>query len=410
MANLPSIKYKTERNDKMKLEIVIIGGAGHVGLPLALTFASKGKKVGIYDINGETLDSIKHGKMPFVEEGAGKILKKVINKNLFVHNNLNIIRQAKVVIVVIGTPVDEHLNPKFAEIKKFFLEYIQYFRSGQTIILRSTVYPGTTDKVAELLKEKRVKVNLCFCPERIAEGKAIKEIFELPQIISGATKKAEKEAIKLFRPICKDIIVLSPLAAELAKLFTNVYRYIHFSIANQFYMIANDYGFNFYEIYKAMTYNYPRAKSLPSPGFTAGPCLFKDTMQLAAFNNYNFYLGHTAMLINEGLPNYLVLSLKKKYDLSKKKVGILGMAFKANCDDKRESLSYKLKKICEMECNKVYCSDVYIKEQGFMGPNELIRKSDLVIIGAPHKEYKKLKIPRKKLVDIWNFYKKGAIR
>ncbi len=392
----------------MNPEIVIIGGAGHVGLPLALVFASKGKKVGIFDINRQTLNKISKGQMPFREEGAEQILKKVINKTLFVHDNPNIIKQAKIVIVVIGTPVDEHLNPEFASIKKFFTGFIPYFKTGQTIILRSTVYPGTTDKVAELFKENKVNVNLCFCPERIAEGKAIKEIFDLPQIVSGTTKKAEEEAKKLFKLICKDTIVLSPLAAELAKLFTNVYRYIHFSIANQFYMIANDYGLDFYEIYKAMTRNYPRASSLPRPGFTAGPCLFKDTMQLAAFNNYNFYLGHTAMLINEGLPNYIVSSLKKKYDLSKKTVGILGMAFKANCDDKRESLSYKLKKICEMEVKRVYCSDVYIKEEGFVGAKELIQKSDLVIIGAPHKEYKNLKVPKNKLVDIWDFYKKGA--
>jgi len=387
----------------MKPEIVVIGGAGHVGLPLALVFADKGKKVGIYDINQKTLGDIKKGRMPFKEEGAESLLKKVINKNLFTYSDPGIIKEAKIVIVVIGTPVDEHLNPEFASIKKFFADFIPYFRPGQTIILRSTVYPGTTDKVAELFKEKKLDANLCFCPERIAEGKAIKEIFELPQIVSGTTKKAEEEAKKLFKVICKDILVLSPLAAELSKLFTNVYRYIHFSIANQFYMITNDYGLDFYEIYNAMTYNYPRARSLPRPGLTAGPCLFKDTMQLAAFNNYNFFLGHTAMLINEGLPNYIVTSLKNKYDLSKKKIGILGMAFKANCDDKRESLSYKLKKICEMEAKQVHCSDVYIKEDGFIGAKELVAKSDIVIIGAPHKEYKNLKIPKNKLIDIWNF-------
>ncbi|MFC1559525.1 nucleotide sugar dehydrogenase [Candidatus Margulisiibacteriota bacterium] len=390
----------------MKHDIVVIGGGGHVGLPLALAFANKGKKVAIYDINTKVVKLINSGKMPFDEGGAGQVLKKVINKKLFVYDDPGVIKSAKYVVVVIGTPVDEHLNPKFTAIKKFFLEYLSYFKPGQTIVLRSTVYPGTTDRVADLFKDRKVNINLCFCPERIAEGKAMKEIYELPQIVSGTTKKAETEAIKLFKVICKDVIVIAPMAAELAKLFTNVYRYIHFSIANQFYMMANDYGLDFYKIHEAMTRNYPRAKSFPRPGFTAGPCLFKDTMQLAAFNNYNFFLGHTAMLVNEGLPNYIVSSLKKKENLSKKKVGILGMAFKGDCDDKRESLSYKLKKICEMECKKVYCSDVYITEKGFVEAKELIKKSDIVILGALHKEYKKLNIPKNKLVDIWNFYRK----
>jgi UDP-N-acetyl-D-mannosaminuronic acid dehydrogenase len=166
-------------------------------------------------------------------------------------------------------------------------------------------------------------------------------------------------------------------------------------------MIANDLGLDFNRICEAVTRDYPRASSFPKPGFAAGPCLFKDTMQLASFSNNNFFLGHSAMLINEGLPNYIVSQLKKTRDLKKLKVGILGMAFKGNSDDRRESLSYKLKKICEVECKEVYCSDVYIRDAGFVPAGELIRKSDVVIIGAPHDEYRKLNIPKGKLLDVW---------
>ena len=391
----------------MKHDIVVIGGAGHVGLPLAIAFAAKGKKVGIYDINESALNMIKKGRMPFLEAGAEEALKKIVGSRLFAASDPNIISGAKYVVVVIGTPVDEHLNPRFSAIKRFFLEYMPYFRSGQTIVLRSTVYPGTTERIAKIFNGRNVKVNLCFCPERIAEGRAMEELYKLPQIVSGTTKKAQAQAKALFSVICKEVLTLPPMAAELTKLFTNSYRYIHFSIANQFYMMASDWGLDFREIYKAMTHNYPRAKSLPRPGFAAGPCLFKDTMQLAAFNNNNFFLGHTAMLINEGLPNYIISTLKKKSSLSRKTIGILGMAFKADSDDKRESLSYKLKKICEMEARRVYCSDPYIKDDGFVPAKELIKKSDIVIVGAPHKEYKNLKIPGKKLFDIWNFIPKG---
>ena len=389
----------------MKFDLMVIGGGGHVGLPLALVFAQKGLKVGIYDINAETLSKINAGKMPFLEEGGEEILKKVLNKTLFTFNDPNIISESKIIVVVIGTPVDEHLNPNFALMERFFLNLLEYFRDGQTIILRSTVYPGTTEKVSAIFEKNNKKVNISFCPERVAEGKAIKEIKELPQIISGIGKTAASKASKLFKMINKRIIYLSPIEAELAKLFTNAYRYINFAIANQFFAIASDYGLDFYSIYDAVTNNYPRARSFSKAGFAAGPCLFKDTMQLASFNNNNFFLGHSAMLVNEGFPNYIVNMVRRSHDIKKLKIGILGMAFKGNSDDKRESLAYKLKKICEVEAKKVYCSDVYIKEPGFISAAELIKKSDLVIIGATHKEYRNLKIPQKKLVDVWGFCK-----
>ncbi|MFH1710013.1 MAG: nucleotide sugar dehydrogenase [bacterium] len=389
----------------MKLDVLIIGGGGHVGLPLALVFADAGLKVGIYDINQEVLNKINESGIPFKEENAEAILKKVINKNLFTFKGPEIISQSKNIVVVIGTPVDEHLNPKFNLMKRFFGDLMRYFHNGQNIILRSTVFPGTTERISDMFKGNGKKVNVSFCPERVAEGNSIKEIGELPQIISGVGKKAVREVAQLFGKINKKLIFLSPIEAELAKLFTNAYRYINFSIANQFYMIASDHSLDFNRIYNAITKDYPRAKSLPKPGFTAGPCLFKDTMQIASFNNNNFFLGHSAMLINEGLPGYVVNILKARHNIKNKKIGILGMAFKGDSDDKRESLAYKLKKICEIECKKVYCSDEHIKEEGLISAAELVRKSDFVIIGAPHREYLKLKIPRKKLVDIWGFYK-----
>jgi len=392
----------------MKLDLIVIGGGGHVGLPLAMVFADAGLKVGIFDINRDTLKKIQKGIMPFKEEGADILLKRVINKNLFTFNDPSAIKDADAVVVVIGTPVDEHLNPLFTLMKKFFMDIMGYFRNGQTLILRSTVYPGTTEKVAELFAASGKKINIAFCPERVAEGYALKEIADLPQIISGTSGKAVQSASKLFRKINKKLIFVEPMEAELAKLFTNTYRYINFAIANQFYTIARDHGLDFYRIHDAVTRDYPRARSFPKPGFTAGPCLFKDTMQVASFSENGFFLGHSAMLVNEGLPNFVVKKLGEGRDTKKMTVGILGMAFKGDSDDKRESLAYKLKKICEVECKKVLCSDVYIKEEGFISASELIRKSDVVIIGAPHSEYRNLKIPANKLVDVWGFVKRAG--
>lgn len=391
-------------------DLCTIGGVGHVGLPLSIMFASKGKKVCIYDINEESMNLVLKGVMPFKEERSEEVLNSVLkNGNLILSKDPNIISQSENVVIVIGTPVDEFLNPRLSEIKKFFDYYMDYFKEGQLIILRSTIYPGTTEHIHKWLIGANKNLDLAFCPERIAEGFAIIELEKLPQIVSSFTESGLKRAKELFSLLTLDIIELEPTEAELAKLFTNVWRYLKFAIANQFFMIANDHGLDYYKIHKAITHNYPRAKDLPSSGFAAGPCLFKDTMQLAAFHENNFYLGHSAMLINEGLPNYIIQSLKRKINLSDKTVGILGMAFKGGSDDKRSSLSYKLRKILQFECKDVLCTDPYIKEAYFKNVDEVLSQSDVLILATPHEKYRNLNFNNKTIIDIWNFYGKGGL-
>lgn len=391
-------------------DICVVGGLGHVGLPLGISLASVGKKVVLYDINQKAGEIVLQGKMPFIEAGAEALLEKVLGNKLFVSFNKEVISDGYFVIVVIGTPVDEHLNPKFTIFKNFFDEILEWIRDDQHIILRSTVFPGTTDKIKAYIESKGKLTKVSYCPERIAQGKAIEEIKSLPQIVASYDENARNEAGELFLLLTKDILYLEPFEAELAKLFTNVWRYIEFSISNQFYQIATQHGVDFYKIYNAITYKYPRAQGFPPAGFAAGPCLFKDTMQLAALSNNSFFLGHAAMLINEGLPNFIIQKLKEKYSLKDKIVGILGMAFKANNDDKRESLSYKLRKILTIEAKKVLCSDVYINEGKFVSPSEVINHSDIIILATPHKEYADLVIDKSKiLVDIWNFFGEGGL-
>lgn len=393
----------------MKLKICLVGGLGHVGLPLAISLADKGIPVTIYDINRENIETVSRGKMPFLEAGAEDILKRVLGKTLFISSDKNVISENHFVIIVIGTPVDEHLNPQFTVFKNFFDDILDYISDDQHIVLRSTVFPGTTDKIKDYLRSKGKTTKISFCPERIAQGKAMRELHSLPQIVSSFEEEASAEVKELFLNLTEEILILTPFEAELAKLFTNVWRYIQFAISNQFYQIATKEGLDWYKIYDAITYRYPRAQSFPGAGFAAGPCLFKDTMQLAAFSNNSFFLGHAAMLINEGLPNFIVQRLKEGHSLQSKKIGILGMAFKANNDDKRESLSYKLKKILEIEAQEVFCSDVYIKDKGFVQAEALLNHSDIIILGTPHKEYKELNIPEgKTLVDVWNFFGKGG--
>jgi UDP-N-acetyl-D-mannosaminuronic acid dehydrogenase len=395
---------------KYNYDICIIGGCGHIGLPLGIAFADSGKRVVLYDIDQNALDTISSGKMPFIEKGAEKLLKAVLGKNLFLSSKKSVITKSYFLVIVIGTPIDNHLNPKVSLIRNLFSDLMDYIKDNQHIIIRSTIFLGATEMIRDILKTNNKQNKLSFCPERIAEGNALEELRTLPQIVASFDESASHEAKELFSVLTNDIIFLKPQEAELAKLFSNVWRYILFSISNQFYQIATQNNLDYYKIYDAVIYHYPRTENLPRAGFAAGPCLFKDTMQLASCSNNNFFLGHSAMLINEGLPNFIVQRLKNRFSLKDKIVGILGMAFKGNIDDSRESLSYKLKKILEIESKQVFCTDPFVKDKELVSLQETIMKSDILILGAPHTQYKlsKFDLSKKIVVDVWNFFGKGG--
>ena len=232
------------------------------------------------------------------------------------------------------------------------------------------MYPGTTNVIEAALSRLGVTTDVTFCPERIAEGKAMTELYELPQIVSARSEEAFVRAEKLFGLLTARIVRLSPEEAELAKLFTNTWRYIKFAIANQLYILANDIGLDYERIRSATTFEYPRATDLPRAGFAAGPCLLKDTMQLAALSNNNFVLGHAATMINEGLPLYVVSKLEASYPLRDMVVGVLGMAFKEDSDDIRSSLSYRLKNLLRFKAKDVLCSDPFVTVDSDLVPLE----------------------------------------
>ena len=218
-----------------------------------------------------------------------------------------------------------------------------------------------------------------------------------------------ERAEKLFRNLTSQMSWMQPEEAELAKLFTNTWRYIEFATANQLFMMANDFGLDYERIRQGLTLDYPRAADLPRAGFAAGPCLLKDTMQLAAFNNNNFLLGHAAMLVNEGLPLYLVSRLESKYPLHEMTVEILGMAFKGNSDDVRSSLSYKLKRILRFKAGQVLCHDPYVKNDSDLSElDDVLAQSDILILGAPHDAYRGIGNDRP-LIDIWSMSDSGIL-
>jgi UDP-N-acetyl-D-mannosaminuronic acid dehydrogenase len=382
--------------------LAVVGGCGHVGLPLGLAFADAGLDVVLYDIDENAIDMVRAGKMPFVERGADEVLARVLaSGRLTLSADPAAVAAVEHVVVVIGTPVDEHLNPDPAAVVDAIERMVDHLHDGQHLVLRSTVYPGVTALVERLLVRHGKTIDVTFCPERIAEGKAMEELHSLPQIVSGRTPRAVERASGLFGHLTATVIPIGVEEAELAKLFTNTYRYIKFAAANQLYMMATEFGADFDEIRRAMTQDYPRAADLPGPGLAAGPCLLKDTMQLAAFNNNNFQLGQAAMMVNEGLPMFLVDQIEQGHDLSTMTVGLLGMAFKAESDDIRSSLSYKLKRLLKLKAERVLCTDPYVSVDGDLVPLEVVlEQADLLVIGAPHRAYEDL-VPSVPVFDVW---------
>lgn len=390
-------------------KITVVGGGGHVGLPLCLVLADSGFQVKAFDISKSKVVDINQGVMPFLEVGADEILKKTLATGKFLATSEEeSISEADVVIVVIGTPIDDHLMPNPNTVVESVMELKNYLRADQLVILRSTVFPGVTKKLEEELKKIFPKIEIAFCPERIVEGQAIRELKELPQIVGVREDKVFHRASQLFSRLGIETIKTTPEEAELAKLFTNAWRYIKFSAANQFWMMANDFGVDYENVRDAIIYKYDRANDLPRPGFTAGPCLFKDTMQLSALVQQNFPLGIASMMINEGLPGYLVSKIELQHDLKELTIGILGMTFKGDSDDTRNSLAFKLKKILEFKAKKVIFSDPYFEDSRNLSQESLLVQSDLLIIGAPHSVYKNLKTD-KKVYDIWAIRNKSAL-
>jgi UDP-N-acetyl-D-mannosaminuronic acid dehydrogenase len=389
-------------------DVVIVGGCGRVGLPLGLALASRGLSVVLYDVNPEAVELVNAARMPFAEDGAEELLPRVARAGLLrATTAAACVATAEHLIVVVGTPVDEHLNPDLGAVPRALQRCAEHLRQGQLIVLRSTVHPGVTALTERQLAARGLVMDVAFCPERIAEGHALQELFDLPQIVAARTPQALQRAEKLFRHLTDQIVVLEPEEAELAKLFTNTWRYVKFATANQFWMMANDSGLDFARIRHAITFDYPRAADLPMPGFAAGPCLLKDTMQLAAFNKNNFVLGHAAMLINEGLPLYLVSKLEARYDLSGMTVGILGMAFKGGSDDPRESLAYKLRKILLLKAREVLCTDPHVVDQRLVPLTTTLTRADLLIIASPHHEYTHLHTETP-LIDMWGLTARGV--
>ena len=389
-----------------RYDACVIGGAGHVGAPLAIVLATHGLRTLIYDIDRSALETLSKGELPFIEDGAEPLLRQALaDRSLGFTSDVADAAGIKLLIVTIGTPIDKFHNPMVNVVTECIDQLLPGLTDDQTIILRSTVFPGVTDHVQQYLRERGKSVRVAFCPERVVQGHATKELTTLPQIVSGTSPEAEEVAAGVFGRFAPKIVRMAPKEAEFAKLFSNAYRYIQFAAANQFYMMAEVEGLDYSRLLEGLKADYPRLRDLPGPGLAAGPCLYKDTLQLAAFARSQFALGYAAIQANEGLPAFIVDQLRGRFPLSDMTVGLLGMAFKADSDDVRSSLSYKFKKLLRVGARDVLTTDPLVRgDPDLLSVETVVDRSDLLILCVPHTAYRDLDLRGRPVVDLWGLY------
>ena len=391
-------------------------GLGRVGLPLALTFARSGLDVVGIDADAERVAQLRDGHFPYLEKNGPEALQAALG--LGFETTTDLVRAAGVdaIVLTIGTPVDEHMNPVFTQIQSVLDGLRGVLSKGQLLVLRSTVAPGTTQLVARLIERAtglRVGEDLqvAFCPERIAEGNSFDEIGRIPQIVGGITLACTRRAAALFRKICGEVLETSPVAAELAKLYCNMYRYIDFAIANEFMIIAQHHGAEIHEIVHLVNHGYARG-GLKSPGLTSGPCLYKDGFFLTSHLPFGELIS-TAWKINETVPAFLLGLVRGERTLDGLTAGILGLAFKRDIDDTRDSLAFKLRRLLWMENCRTLLHDPYVASDDL---EAVLAESDVLFLTMNHEAYRsdihgilRRARPDALVCDVWNLAGTGRL-
>ena len=391
-------------------DTVAVVGLGRVGLPFALFLAQRGCTVHGIDNNPRTLDALRRGELPFREDGAHEALGATLGTRFHPTDELAALADADTVIITLGTPVDDFNNPIFLPIENLLRAALPHLHGGQLVVLRSTVAPGSTEHLGRLIERSTQfrlgqDLFLAFCPERIAEGKSFSELPEVPQIVGGIDAASSARAARFFALVTPTVIQVDARSAELAKLFCNMYRYIDFAVANEFMMIAAQHQRDIHPIIEAINRGYKRG-GIKSPGLTGGPCLYKDGFFLIGKIPYNELIA-SAWKIHETTPAYLVERARVYKPIDGAKAAILGLAFKRDIDDTRNSLAFKLKKLLLAEGADVHLHDPLL-------PSELLadalRGADFVFLAMNHSAFdgltparlRELTKPDAVVCDIWN--------
>ena len=367
---------------------VAIVGLGRVGLPLALCFADHGIAVLGIDKNEELLAKLRARQMPFREPGAQELLDRC---QLSFSNSIADAAQAKNIVITLGTPSFSHIEIDISQIRQALDELGPRLTAGQSLILRSTVAPGTTDFAASYLSrltgfEVGREIHVAHAPERIAAGRFIEEIHSLPCIVGGVGADSGAAVGRLFSVFGAPIVQTTPVQAELAKIWTNILRYATFALPNLLMMDCEQYGANVFEVIELINRDYPRG-GIAQPGFTAGTCLRKDF----AFSEERSYAPGMLLAVsrvNESVPLFLIRGLLRRIGtLQDRRVGVLGLAFKADTDDERDSLAHKLVRLLERELAEVTVHDPLVAT-ATASLEDAVRDADAVIVATNHSVFR----------------------
>jgi UDP-N-acetyl-D-mannosaminuronic acid dehydrogenase len=371
--------------------LVSVIGLGRVGLPLALSFADRGIPVLGVDNNTSQLDSIRGGRMPFNEAGAQELLDRVLTSGrLELSERAADAARTDDIVITIGTPSFSHLESDLRQVRAALDDLLPLLRPGHALILRSTIAPGTTDFVAAYLEKRRglragEDVFVAHAPERIAAGRFLEEISTLPCIIGGVGEASTERAAGTFSVFGAPIVKTTPVQAELAKIWTNILRYTNFALPNLLMMDCERYQANVFEVIDLINHDYPRG-GIAMPGLTAGTCLRKDFVFSEERSNAPGMLLAVSR-VNEAVPLFLVEGVKRRLGvLDSRKVAVLGLTFKRDTDDERDSLSPKLIRLLERELADVAVCDPHAgtPTQPFA---DAVRGAEVVIVATNHSEF-----------------------
>jgi UDP-N-acetyl-D-mannosaminuronic acid dehydrogenase len=396
---------------------VAVVGLGRVGLPLALCFADRGLHVTGVERDAETLERLAGGGMPFAETGTQEMLERVQASGRFETTRLvGDAVQADHIVLTLGTPSYVHIEIDVSQIRQVIDDLLPVLREDHSIILRSTVAPGTTEWVAGYIEQRRgfrvgEDLFVAHVPERIAENHFVEEIASLPTIVGGVGESSWAKAAELFEVFGTEIIQTTPVQAELAKIWTNILRYTQFALPNLLMMESEQYGANVFEVIDLINRDYPRG-GIAAPGLTAGACLRKDfTFSEERSSAPGMLLAVSR--VHETVPLFLVKGLAARLggSLRDRKVAVLGLTFKRDSDDARDSLSYKLIRLLERELAQVARHDPHVPSES-EPLDATLEGADAVIIATNHSEFKNVleRLPGSVLLaDPWNITGSGRV-
>jgi UDP-N-acetyl-D-mannosaminuronic acid dehydrogenase len=378
---------------------VAVIGVGRVGLPLSLALLAKGVEVCGIDIDPRLRAKVNDERvMPFCEPGFDDLLAA---GKLRICASLDAVAHANAYIITIGSPLDTHLEADAAPLIRVAEELGGRLKPGDLVVFRSTLAPGLGRRMQKLLQDiSGLRVGndlmLAYCPERLAEGAAKAELAVLPQLIGADDAKSAEAAAALFAQLGPPVLRASLREVEVAKLFCNAGRYLEFAVSNALFVMAESLGCDPQRIFSLANEGYPRPIAA-RPGLTGGSCLRKD-FGLLVEGRPQGQLFITAWQLHESMPWFLLDSAARRVGgLASKSVGVLGLTFKKDSDDLRDSLALKLcrlllrENLAELVVHDPFAADAEvpadIAARRATHPLELFTSCDVIFVATNHSQY-----------------------